>query len=312
MHPDLLAHVKWFTDPKPHPTDWSLLLSLPVIAAFAIAFAAAGIAYVIQHRMREPAIMQTFERFARVAPTVLGLHVGIALLASAVVGVLFSPNLRPNDDILGLAVLVVEAMCGLMLLLGLATRAAAVLLAILGILVMQPFTFEGILENVQVLGVAIFFFIVGRGPFSLDRIRGVKPPTRHEDAPTWALTLLRVCLGFAIAFSALTEKLLDPGLAKALLDQKPFLNIARPFGIDDPQFAFLAGLTELVVGLVVMSGQLTRPAMAIGAVLFTMTLPVFGWTEFLGHLPFYGIMFVLFMAPNANSWRTKRDLRPAA
>ena len=22
MHADLLAHVKWFTDPKAHPTDW--------------------------------------------------------------------------------------------------------------------------------------------------------------------------------------------------------------------------------------------------------------------------------------------------
>jgi uncharacterized membrane protein YphA (DoxX/SURF4 family) len=308
----LLAHIKWFTDPKPHPTDWSLLLSLTVLAALAVALAAAGVAYVIQHRVREPAIMQTFERFATVAPTVLGLHVGIALLVSALVGALFSPNLRPNDDLPGHAILVVEAMCGVMLLLGLGARAAAVLLAVLGIVAMLPFTFESILENVHVLGIAIFFFIVGRGPFSLDRIRGVKPPLRNDEAPTWALTLLRVCLGFAIAFSALTEKLLDPGLAKALLDERPFLNIARPLGMADPQFAYLAGLTELVVGIVVISGQLTRPVMAVSALLFTLTLPVFGWTEFLGHLPFYGIMFVLFMVPNADSWQAKRQLRPAA
>jgi uncharacterized membrane protein YphA (DoxX/SURF4 family) len=135
---------------------------------------------------------------------------------------------------------------------------------------------------------------------------------RHEEAPTWALTLLRLCMGFAIAFGALTEKLLDPGLAQALLDQRPFLNIARPFGLGDPQFAYLAGVTELVIGIVVLSGQLTRPVIAAGAVIFTMTLPVFGWTEFLGHLPFYGIMFVLFMAPNADSWPVRRQLRPAA
>jgi uncharacterized membrane protein YphA (DoxX/SURF4 family) len=311
MHADLLAHVKWFTDPKPHPTDWSLLSSLPVIAAIVIAIAAAGVAYVIQHRMREPAIMQTFERFAAIAPTVLGLHVGVALVASAWIGILFSPNLRPNDDLLGHAILVVEAMCGLMLLLGVATRAAAILLALLGIVAMQPFAFEGILENVHILGVAIFFFIVGRGPLSMDRIRGVRPPIRNAEAPTWALTLLRSCLGFAIAFSALTEKLLDPALAKALLDERPFLNVLRPLGLGDPQFAYLAGLTELAIGIVVLSGQLTRPAMAIGAILFTLTLPVFGWTELLGHLPFYGIMFVLFMAPNADAWTAKR-LRPPA
>jgi uncharacterized membrane protein YphA (DoxX/SURF4 family) len=312
MHADLLAHVKWFTDPKPHPTDWSLLLSIPVIIAFALALGAAAVAYVIQHRVREPALMQTFERFARIAPTVLGLHVGVALVASAALGILFSPNLHPNLDLLGRAILIVEAMCGLMLLLGLTTRAAAVLLALLGIVAMQPLSVESILENAHVLGIAVFFFIVGRGPFSIDRIRGAKPPFRQDDAPTWALTLLRVCLGFAIAFSALTEKLLDPGLAQALLLERPSLNIARSFGLGDPQFAYLAGLTELVVGIVVLSGQLTRPVIALGAILFTLTLPVFGWTEFLGHLPYFGIMFVLFMAPNANSWRTKRQLRAAA
>ncbi len=312
MHDGVAPHVKWFTDPVPHPTDWSLLLSIPVIVALAIAVGAAGLAYVLQHLLTEPKIMTTFDRFAKIAPAVLGLHVGIALIASALLGVLFSPNLRPAGDPLGHAILVVEAMCGLMLLLGLATRAAAVLLALLGIVAMLPFSAESILENVQILGIAIFVFIVGRGPVSLDRLRRVKPPIRNPAAPTWALALLRVCLGFAIAFSALTEKLLDPELANALLDQKPFLNIARPFGIDDPQFAFLAGLTEVVIGGVIMSGQLTRPVMATGAVLFTMTVPVFGWTELLGHLPFYGIMFVLFMAPNANSWRAKRSLRPAA
>jgi uncharacterized membrane protein YphA (DoxX/SURF4 family) len=312
VHADVLAHVKWFTDPTAHPTDWSLLLSVPVLAAFAIALAAAGVAYLIQHRFAEPAIMKTFDRLAGIAPTVLGLHVGIALLAAALLGMLFSPNLRPSADLLGQAILVVEVMCGLMLLLGLATRAGAVLLAIIGVIAMVPFTLEGILENVQILGIAIFFFLVGRGPLSLDRVRGVRPPIRHPEAPTWALTMLRLCAGVAIAFGALTEKLLDPGLAQALLEARPYLNVVRPFGVPDPVFAYLAGLTELVIGVVIMSGQLTRPVMAVGAILFTMTLPVFGWTEFLGHLPFYGIMLVLFMAPNADSWQVKQQLRPAA
>lgn len=312
MHADPLRHVKWFTDPAAHPTDWSLLASGAVLLAFAIALAAVGLARLIERRFPEPAIVKVLERFARVAPTVLGVHVGIALLVSAALGSLFAPNLRPEGDALGTAILVVEAMCGLMLLLGLATRGAAVLLALLGIVAMQPFSFESILEQVHVLGIAIFCFIVGRGPFSLDRVRGVKPPVRHEDAPTWALTLLRVCMGFGIAFGALTEKLLDPALAQALLAERPFLNVARPFGIGDPLFAYLAGLTELAIGVVIMSGQLTRPVIAIGAVIFTVTVPLFGWTELIGHLPYYGIMFVLFMAPNADSWRVRRGLRPAA
>ena len=119
-------HVKWFTDPRAHPTDWSLLLSFPLLAAIAIALAAVGVAFVIRRGVPEPTVMKTFERFARVAPTALGLHVGIALLAFAALGMLFSPNLHPSDEPLGRAILVIEAMCGLMLLLGLATRAGAV------------------------------------------------------------------------------------------------------------------------------------------------------------------------------------------
>jgi hypothetical protein len=40
----ILAHVKWFTNPRLHPTQYDLLLTLPVIAAFVVAIGAAGIA----------------------------------------------------------------------------------------------------------------------------------------------------------------------------------------------------------------------------------------------------------------------------
>lgn len=312
MRADLSAHVKWFTDPENHATDWSLLATWPVLTAFAIALLAVAVAFVVQRRLPEPAFMRTFEAFARVAPTVLGIHVGIALLVSAMLGILFSPNLHPNGELIGRAILVIEGACGLMLLLGVATRAGAVLLALLGIVAMQPLSFESILENVHFLGIAIFFFIVGRGPFSLDRVRRVSPPVRGADAPAWALTVLRLCLGFGIAFTALTEKLLDPALAGALLSARPELNVLRAVGVGDPQFTYLAGLTELVIGAVIMSGWLTRPVMGIGAIIFTATLPLFGWTELLGHLPFYGMMFVLFMAPRADSRTVQRALRPAA
>lgn len=310
MHPDLVAHVKWFADPKPFPTQYGLLFTLPLLAAYAIAIGAIVAAFVIQRRFPEPRIVKVLERFSQTGPLVLGLHLGVALVAAAVVGLLFVPSLRPDDDLYGRAILVVEAMCGIMILLGLATRTAAILLALLGVVAMQPFTFESILENIHILGIAVFLFIVGRGPISLDRLRRVKPPTDHDQAPAAALTLLRVALGFGIAYGALTEKLLNPGLAQSLLDKMPFLNVGRGFGLGDPHFAYVAGLTEFLIGCVILSGQLTRPIAAIGALIFTASLPIFGWSEFLGHLPFYGIMFMLFIAPGADSLQVRRALRP--
>jgi uncharacterized membrane protein YphA (DoxX/SURF4 family) len=309
MHGSPLIHVKWFTDPSRHPTDYALLLTPPVLLAFAIAVATVGIASVIQHRVPEPRIFKSLERFAGVGPLALGLCVGIALMAAAVVGMLFVPSLRVARDTEGTILLVFEFAVGLALALGLATRAAAMGLALLGAVAMVPFSLESILEQVHLLGAAIYLFVIGRGPVAVDRLFGQRRSIEHEHAPRIALLLLRVAMGFGIAFGALTEKLLDPGLAGALLADRPELNVLRALGVTDGQFVYLAGLTELVIGVVILSGQLTRPVMAIGAVLFTITLPIFGWSELLGHLPYYGMMLTLFLSPDADSPRVHRQLR---
>jgi len=305
----LARHVKWFTDPSRHPTDYSLLLTFPVIAAFAIAALATAVAALVQRTVPEPRIFRALERFAWLGPLVLGVHLGIALIVAAVLGMLFVPSLRVESDAFGFALLAVEAVCGLFLLLGLAARPAAVALALLGVVAMQPFNVESILEQVHILGAAIFLFIIGRGAVSIDRVFGQRRALPVREAPAAALTLLRVCMGAGIAFGALTEKLLDPGLANALLADRPYLNVVAGLGVSNDQFAYLAGLTELVIGIVIVSGQLTRPVMAIGAVLFTITLPVFGWLELLGHLPYYGIMLTLFIAPSADPRAVRTQLR---
>jgi uncharacterized membrane protein YphA (DoxX/SURF4 family) len=306
------AHVKWFTDPRPHPTQYDLLLSWPVIGAFAIAFAAAGVAYVIQHRVPEPKAISSLERYAKTGPLALRIALGIALLAAVAAGWLFVPSLVLDRDPAGLALRAVEALCGLLLLAGLLTRYTALVLAVLGVVAMVPFSVESILEQVHILGIAVYLFIAGPGQVSLDARRDADRSLEHREAPAAAINLLRIAMGFGIAYGALTEKLLNPPLAQALLDQSPFLNLLRPLGVSDPLFIWLAGLTELAIGVVILSGQITRPVMAIGFGLFTVTLVVFGLPEFIGHLPYYGIMLTLFIAPDANSWRVRRALRNAA
>src|SRR5439155_7940737 len=155
-------HVKWFTDPSLHPTDYSLLLTLPVIAAFGIAAIATAVAAFVQRRVPEPRIFRALERFAWLGPLVLGVHLGIALIVAAILGMLFVPSLRVEPDAFGFALLVAEAACGVLLLLGFATRGAALALAMLGVVAMAPFNFESILEQVHILGAAIFLFIIGR------------------------------------------------------------------------------------------------------------------------------------------------------
>jgi uncharacterized membrane protein YphA (DoxX/SURF4 family) len=309
----ILAHVKWFTDPRLHPTQYDLLLSGPVIAAFAIALVATGVAYLIQHRVPEPKAVRSLERYAKTGPLALRIALGVALIAASAANWLFVPSLVLDHDAVGVALRVLETTCGLLLLAGLFTRYTAIVLAVLGIVAMVPFSFESILEQVHILGIAVYLFITGPGPVSLDARRHAgRLVVDDRKAPAAAINLLRIAMGFGIAYGALTEKLLNPPLAQALLDQSSFLNVLRPLGMSDPVFIWLAGVTELAVGVVILSGQITRPVMAVGFALFTVTLIVFGLPELIGHLPYYGIMLTLFIAPDADSWRVQRALRRAA
>ena len=307
-----LPHVKWFTDPRPDPTHYELLLSVPVLAAFAIALFGVGVAYLIQHRVPEPRVIRSLERFARTGPLALRIALGVSLIAAALAGWLFVPSLAVEPDGGGYALLAVEVLCGGLILAGWRTRYAALLLAALGVVAMVPFSFESILEQVHILGIAVFLFIAGPGAVSLDARRDAQRAFADRRAPAAALFLLRLAMGFGIAYGALTEKLLNPALAGALLDQRPFLNVLRPLGVSDPAFVWLAGVTELVIGIVIISGQITRPVMAVGFALFSVTLLVFGLPELIGHLPYYGIMLTLFISPDADLWRVRRALRAAA
>jgi uncharacterized membrane protein YphA (DoxX/SURF4 family) len=308
----VLAHVKWFTDPRLHPTEYGRLLSLPVIAAFFLALGATGVAYLIQHRVPEPRGLRSLERYAKTGPLALRLALGIALISAAVANWLFVPSLVLDQSPVALGLRLVEMFCGLLVLAGLFTRYAALLLALLGVVAMLPFSVESILEQVHILGIAAFLFIAGAGRVSLDARRGAHRSIEHEKAPAAAINVLRIAMGFGIADGALTEKLLNPPLAQALLDQSPFLNVLRPLGVSDPVFIWLAGVTELVIGVVILSGQITRPVMAVGFVLFSVTLVVFGLPELIGHLPYFGIMLTLFITPDADSWHVRRALRRAA
>ena len=309
MHDSPLDHVKWFVDPSRYPTDYSLLSSLPVIAAFVISAIAVGVAYLLQHRAREPRLFRSLERYAGFGPLALGLHVGIALVAASLAGMLFVPSLRITDDASGAVLRGAELVIGAALALGAGTRPAAVGLTALGAIAMVPFSLESILEQVHLLGAAMFFFAVGRGSIAVDALLGQRRSIDNDRAPQFALMVLRIAMGFGIAFGALTEKLLDPALSGALLQARPELNVLRVAGIGDAGFVYLAGLAELVIGIVIMSGQLTRPVMAVGAMLFTITLPVFGWLELLGHLPYYGMMLTLFLAPYPESPQVRDQLR---
>ena len=147
---------------------------------------------------------------------------------------------------------------GLCLLYGGMTRLGAVVLGVAWLLGVGIVGLEPMLENLHILGFAVFFALTGRGPYAIDRLLfPVLEPSPH--LARRAMVSLRVATGGALAVVAFTEKLANPALARAFLQAHP-LNFTPWLGVpmSDDLFILCAGTTELIIGLCLILGLFPR------------------------------------------------------
>lgn len=296
------AHVKWFFQSEAAGSlRWDLFFR-PLPLAFVGGVLLATLAAVVLWRRRgrsfvpgPEALGATDERRSLLyglVSLILGVHVAVPLLVNGVQGSLFSPdNVMPGvwGNFLGLA----EAGVALSLFYGGLTRPAAVVLAGLWLAGVFLVGLEPMLENVMFLGFAAFFFLVGRGPLSIDRLLfpRLEPP---ETLARYAIPAVRVGVGLSLAAVAFTEKFANLPLATGFL-QDSGLNFTPYLGIplSNEVFAMFAGSVELIVGLWLVLGVFVREIVIIAWFPTNLTLTLFQWEELIGHLPIYGVMAVL-------------------
>ena len=106
---------------------------------------------------------------------------------------------------------------------------------------------------------------------------------------------VRLGAGGALITPAFAERLANPALARETLRRYPNLDVFALAGIHIPPdtFVAVAGATELLFGLLVISGALPQVAVLVAGIPFNATLLLFGGTELLGHLPVYGVFLAL-------------------
>jgi uncharacterized membrane protein YphA (DoxX/SURF4 family) len=296
------AHEKWFYPEVPEHAHITTALSFPWIIGLLVASAiTAGAGFWWRARGQRDlipgpqALGATPERRARfysLVPLILGIHVGVPLIVLGISGQLFSPNNHlagPWSYALGVS----EIGIGLSLLYGGLTRVAAAALALLWLIGVPVAGLEPMLENLQYLGFAAFFYFTGRGPYAIDRLLfpAIEPPRNYS---LRAMPSLRIGVALSLSVVAFTEKLANPQLSLAFL-QRYNLNFTPWLGIpmSDRTFVLCAGTSELAIGLLLVFGYFPRSVIATVWVLINMTLVVFNWVELVGHLPIYGAMAVL-------------------
>lgn len=307
----LPSHERWFVDSRP-AGDWSFFFSpLPLVltaAVVAVAVAWRLVALRIDHP--ELPFLAPLGRLAPWVPRLLGVHLGVALLALAATGAFITPANDHLEGVGGNALLLVEGALGVWLVTGFRLRPAAALVLALGpalALVAGP---TALGECANLAAVAAFLVVLAPGA---DNHGAVQPDARQLRL---ALFLLRVGVGAALIVLAFSEKLTNPGMATDTLERYPALDVFGLVGIDVAPHTFvaIAGAIELLFGLLVISGAFPQVAVLVAMIPFNATLLLFGQTEMIGHLPVYGVFLALLVyGSNATTaadvrWLPGRDM----
>jgi hypothetical protein len=262
------AHEKWFVpDSGSYATDWSFVLR-PVTAALlaAVLLVTALWRYVAVRYLPAPELkaLRFVGRIVPYVPRLLAIHLGVSLLAAAVSGHFLTHDLDVDELAGGAALLLLEGALGVWFITGIRLRPAAILLALTGPLALLLTGPVGLLSAMDLLGVAVFLSFVPPSDATFGRVEP-DPATLRK-----ALFALRLGAGGALVTLAFAEKLANPALARET-----------------------AGCTELLFGLLVISGALPQAAVLVAGIPFNATLLLFGGTELLGHLPVYGVFLTL-------------------
>jgi uncharacterized membrane protein YphA (DoxX/SURF4 family) len=288
--PFLPTHERWFVDSQP-AGDWSFFLSpLPLaLTAAVVALAVAWRLVALRFAGPELRVLAPLGRLVPWVPRLLGVHLGVALLALAATGAFITPSNDHLDGVGGNALLLVEGSLGVWLVTGYRLRPAAALVLGLGPALVLVDGLTALGECANLAAVAAFLVVLSPG----EHAHGAAYPRREQ--LRLALFVLRLGVGAALIVLAFSEKLTNPAMAIDTLERYPALDVFGLVGIElaPETFVAIAGATELLFGLLVISGAFPQVAVLVAMVPFNATLLLFGQTEMVGHLPVYGVFLAL-------------------
>lgn len=302
----MILHERWFTDDALYPVHFDRWASPQSLIPVAIAVVITAVAVVLWRArgrrtigalslLRHGMPLENYERLLSWMPLVIGLHTGVTLLVAGVTRELFIPNLALPVNLFGGVMGLAEIVIALSFMYGALTRVAAAALALTWLAGVIYFGPVRLIEHTELLGVAFFLFVSGRGPLAFDiAFERLHHPIAR--LTRYAVPVLRVCTGIGLSVVAFTEKLWNLPMGLAFLSAHHF-NFLSAIGmpVSDTLFLLMAGTVELTIGLILISGAYMRLLILVTLVPFNLTLPFLGWRELVGHLPIYGILALLLL-----------------
>ncbi len=294
----LLVHESWFVHTAAKTSlggsvTVSSLLSLATPKKIVIVAAAAIvlIALIVEEfRTKRERWSKVFAPYLSYAPSVVGIATGIGIILMII---LYDAEFAPDLVVLNAQVVYMILSAGALLVLGIATRLAALALlaAFAFFFVKTPWAIWDLLTNIYWVGLLFFLLVVGRGKWSLGTFMTRFFTLGNEHLVGPAVLVFRALLGASIMILGFT-KIAHPEWHELLLQAYPFnpLAIIQEFlpRLSHDGYIFAIGIGEALLGLLLVLGIVIRPVASALAVFFLGSAIFLGPKELVGHLPLIG------------------------
>lgn len=248
-------------------------------------------------------LRDALDGYDELVPWMIRLSVGLPLVGAGFAGYLVTPALA-------IEVRVLQVLVGFLLLLGLATRLAA-LLGLAGWLSVASIHGPSLFLAGEFTGAFAALILIGPGRPSLDHLLETVADNQgtvynrldpvHEAAQafrsfvaparSWAPVAVRVTLGLTFVYLGVLEKIAQPGPAVALAHD---LGLPSLIPIAAETWVLGAGLVEVAVGLLLVVGLYARAASAAAFAVLTLTLFALPEDPVLAHVSLFGLASVVF------------------
>ena len=285
------AHVNWFVESDAEPLA-NVSLTDPVFLVW-ICLASLMVLFSVWIDGKLPTLRVAETKLRHDFMEILRVFTGMSFLLTAYEGSLVAPH-KVADGTFGLALVVMQAVIGIMLIANRWIKTAAVMMLVLHAGVAMKFGLFPALEYAIIIGIAFFLLL-----------NSIEDEARRDWLKPYSVDALRIWTGISLVALAVGEKLAPSALGQVFVAQYQW-NFMQALGFDvfdDRLFVLSAGMVEAVIGIVLILGTTVRLAVLALSVMMAISNIVFivqgnndaALVEFIGHMPIIGIALLLLL-----------------
>ena len=285
------GHVNWFVERDAEPLS-NFSVTDPIFLVW-ICLASMMVLFSLWIDGKLPTLRVAETKLRHDFMEILRVFTGMSFLLTAYEGSLVAPH-KVADGTFGLALVVVQAVIGIMLIANRWVKTAAVMMLVLHAGVAIEFGLFPALEYAIIIGIAFFLLL-----------NSIEDEARRDWLKPYSVDALRIWTGISLVALAVGEKLAPSALGQVFVAQYQW-NFMQALGFDvfdDRLFVLSAGMVEAVIGIVLILGTTVRLAVLALSVMMAISNVVFiaqgnneaALVEFIGHMPIIGIALLLLL-----------------